>query len=280
MPNGYTWFMGGRGLKAYVTGASPHESWVDKPVLVLAHDIFGPSAGRHYELADYWAKELHGICVVPDYFHGSRMMAEDPGMGPWAMVKIIIALITGTFKAFVKRFTSAELLADTEVLHKFLDARGVEKFGMVGFCWGAFPLFKVAGLAGSRPKLVCCASFHPSVMGVAKELGENCEEIVQQAVASGCAQMVVATPMEPKEWQPDGSVQKMLVSGLGEAAVSFTATTQQHGYMTRGDTTKPAVLMEVEKSIREVISFVRPRLSAGKGIVITPVALCHVRRAR
>ena len=49
-------------------------SWKTKPVMLMIHDIFGPNAGRHRQLADEWAKRIEGVVVLVDCYQGKGLV--------------------------------------------------------------------------------------------------------------------------------------------------------------------------------------------------------------
>lgn len=60
----------GASIRTYVVGNS-------KNVIIVAHDIFGPTSGRLVEICDELAKDLNVRVVMPDFFHGKPFLDQN-----------------------------------------------------------------------------------------------------------------------------------------------------------------------------------------------------------
>lgn len=133
------------------------------------------------------------------------------------------------------------------------------------FCWGAYPVLKAAATpgfarAGSLPRLVAVASFHPSTHYFAEISGEDDIELARRAAALGVPQLVRATRMEPAKWQPDGAVHQILREQLGDTDCTFECADGTHGFMIRSTMKSAREAAAVRKGIGELISFCGGRL--------------------
>jgi dienelactone hydrolase len=84
--------------------------------------------------------------VLPDLFRGTAMKPGDDVV-QWAG------------KHDYKDVIKPEL---TRVF-AYLEAAGVERLGLMGFCWGSWTIFKIANDKDFKEKVLCGVNCHPSV---------------------------------------------------------------------------------------------------------------------
>jgi dienelactone hydrolase len=113
------------GLKTYVTGASTSTTGV-----MIIYDIFGPDYKQTLQGADIIGSTGH-VVVMPDFFKGAKFDASCiPADTDEKMAKMM-AFINGPANFEDNAKTARELVP--ELKSKF---PGVEKWALVGYCWG------------------------------------------------------------------------------------------------------------------------------------------------
>ncbi|KAK5043520.1 hypothetical protein LTR84_011451 [Exophiala bonariae] len=128
------------GKKTYVNGSN------DDVAISLVADIFGWTLTNATVLADHFAKDLNATVYVPDFFDGeviSPEMLEDPEKAKSFTIMV-------WFGRHNKAKRGPEIIAVTEELHS-----KYEKVGVLGFCYGGWAVFQ---LAGRDKNLVDCIS--------------------------------------------------------------------------------------------------------------------------
>ena len=241
----------GKPMRVYVTG-DPSET---KAGVIMAHDIFGGDSGRHKQLCDHIAEEGGFLVCLPDLFHDS-FPSEERELPLW---KIPLYLPVG-FKNVLGNQWSPGVLEDVEAASRVLEEKGVDRIGMIGFCYGAWVVMSASGATQRLPRVSCGVSVHPSVHSVAP--GKRSEEIVKGV---RCPQLVLSTSGEPLGWQADGEVQRWL-SGIpggaaeGSRVLDVPSRALLHGFATRGDSKKADVREGVDWVMRESLAFLRCHL--------------------
>ena len=139
---------GGREVVAYVAGASNAGA---RAGIILCHDVYGVDGGRLRQVADEMAADGRYVVMAPDLFYDRDAVDK---------------LGDRDRTAWLRQFTKERVLGDLGVVRAAIDAHvGTDspRVGVVGFCWGAFPVF------------ACCAdgrqydagvSLHPSLVKV------------------------------------------------------------------------------------------------------------------
>ena len=255
----------GQGMVAYITAAGSSGSWKGKPVLILISDIFGHRSGRHSQIADFWADSTGGIAVAPDFFGGEPLATPAYGFAGLSLIKSMLwALISGKFKPWTRRVASA-VEPNLTILCDFLKAKGVTRFALVGFCWGAYPVLKASAsplhaALDASPRLAAAVHFHPSAAKICEIMGEDSVELARQAASLGVPQLVRSTSMEPASWQPGGAVHMALKEKLVESDCDFGTIGAQHGFMVRATMNSAAERSAVREGLDALVSFCAPRL--------------------
>ncbi|CAB9526347.1 Dienelactone hydrolase family protein [Seminavis robusta] len=234
--------------KLYVVGASPSDdTWKDRgPVLVMSSDIFGPFSGMHCKLADEFASRTGGIALLPDPFEGTgglvpRYGEEEDKPNRLGFNIFTWNLVTGFLwnaKSFIQRYPwdgNLQYLCKDQLI-PYLQSKGVEKFAMMGFCFGSWMILKACNDDAIAEHVTCGIHFHP-----ASELMEKNhfggDDVGLCRTCKG-PQLIHATKNESANWKPDGAAHKALEENENVQEVQFTLArnTQSHGFMTRVDT--------------------------------------------
>ncbi|CAE7218610.1 unnamed protein product, partial [Symbiodinium natans] len=234
--------------KLYVVGAaSTDETWRDKgPVLVMWSDSFGPFSGMHRKLADEFSARTGGIALLPDPFEGSGGLIPQYGeeddkpnqLGCNIFTWNLIIGFIWNGRSFMKRYPwdgNLECLCKDQLI-PYLRSKGVEKFAMLGFCYGSWIIMKACNDDAIAEHVTCGIHFHP-----ASELLEKTafgRDDVGLCRTCKRPQLMHATKQESDNWKPDGAAHKALQENenVPEVQFSLARSTMSHGFMTRVDT--------------------------------------------
>ena len=220
--------------------------------VIVAHDIFGGASGRHKMICDQVSKRSGVVVCMPDLFHDSYP-ADEKELPLWK----IPAYLPTAFSQIVGRKWSPGVLQDVEAAHALLQDLAVRRFGMMGFCYGAWVVMRsCAADDSSLPGLCCGVSVHPSVHQIV-----GFEGTTEQAVVKGVRtpQLVMSTSSEPSAWKEGGDVEKWLAglpdgAGAGSKVVDLPSPLI-HGFSTRGNASKPSVRAGIQQVMDEVAIF-------------------------
>jgi len=182
-------------VKVYVV--TPPSSQKSNAAIILAHDIGGPMNGRHVEVCDQFAAAGYTV-VMPDLFKGSM----PAGMPPWYKVPLLLPAAVKNLRRRWKGEVEEDI---STVLEHLTTDLGIEKVGTIGFCYGAWVVFKTCSneMVTRQQTIRCGVSMHPSVHSVAPFQGEDQWDVVE---AVDRPQLVLSTGGEPKEWKPGREV--------------------------------------------------------------------------
>ncbi|OLN86681.1 Protein AIM2-like protein 1 [Colletotrichum chlorophyti] len=130
----------------YVTGDNP-----DAAVLIV-HDLLGWTFPNTRLLADHYAREANATVYLPDFFGGLVVPADVVCRGEFDKIDL-----AGFARDNSRDIREPEIFAFAKALRE-----KHEKVGAVGFCYGAWAVFRL-GAKGHQPPLVDCISAgHPS----------------------------------------------------------------------------------------------------------------------
>ncbi|KAF6002509.1 hypothetical protein F1559_003471 [Cyanidiococcus yangmingshanensis] len=236
----------GRGLQAYVVGNGP------RAVLAL-NDVFGIESGHSKEICDAIAD--HGFTVVfPDVFRGNHLKVSD-------MSKLFEEL-----PGWAKQFDYESNLRQDVVevilpyLHEKLGFKNNEKIALVGFCWGAFMLFHLAGdtkLPGGP--FACGVSFHPSVQ-IEGVFQRDPLQLIDRAT---CPQLLLPSAGEPDFMKEEGdAIKKLRAKPFGASCGVKTFPNMQHGWVNRGDRSDPQVVRDAQQALQLAVDFMQRHTKA------------------
>ena len=254
-------------VKCYVAGASNADpSWKGKPVLIMMADAFGPFSGMHRKLADEFTLETGGISVLPDPFEGTGGMCptyqdedDQPNQLGFNLFTLKAAYsILWSGKSFTKKFpweTNGKQLY-TEQIIPFLSSKGVDKFALMGFCYGSWYTMRACNEDEIAKHVTCGIHFHPSVELIEKTFGGD--DVALCATAQK-PQMLHATKNESDNWKPNGAAHKLLEENdkVEEVQYSIAPTSQSHGFMTRVDTRVEENKAAVKEGVDMAVAFLK-----------------------
>jgi len=215
-------------MQAYQTGSG-------SKMVVWSHDIFGLTGansdkGRTKEWADYLAENGYNV-LVPDWFRGNNM----PGgwFGP------------DTPAWLAARSIWTNILADWEtVIYPFLEEQSPSSIGLIGTCWGSYPVVRLSTLN----TVSAGVSMHPSHPNLMRTAGED-----EKQVLGG----IKSQQLFLLEGDAGDSLKAGGVSGkvLGDKLTVVEFPDMEHGWTVRGDLENPVIARDVQKAKELVLDF-------------------------
>jgi len=214
------------------------------------------------------ADSKKGVIVIPEIFgiHGGRLKAICDRIAGAGFVVVMPDLMRGdswakhssgdmTIPEWLKRFPWEKVSKDlTATVYPHLAAKGVESFGMMGFCWGSWVVLKASGTG----KLSAGVSAHPSHSKI-EPLWGGTEEKLFEAVQ--CPQLIMAAANDPDLHKPGGLDEKELKKKpFGDKCIVREFARQQHGWVPRGDISDAVIAEDVEAALSLTLEFFRTNL--------------------
>ncbi|KAI9710353.1 MAG: hypothetical protein M1820_002848 [Bogoriella megaspora] len=221
--------------KTYVTGNSK-----DTAVL-LVHDIFGWTLTNLRLLADHYAKEANVTVYLPDFYDGEvvdPITMEDPEKRAKFDIPAFLA-------RHGKQARRDEIFACAKALKS-----QYKKLGAIGFCWGAWGVFQLAGKGQNI--LDCVSAAHPSL--VEKSEIENLSVPTQ----------ILAPETDPM-FTPDMkafSNETIPTLGIPYEYVYFPGV--MHGFAAKGDPNDPKQKDALERAKNSAVNFFKQYLGETK----------------
>jgi dienelactone hydrolase len=239
------------GVTAYATGSGTK-------CLIFIHDIYGLNSGLNKQHVDTLAEHLSDYFVVaPDFFPDGNLLGDDPLVerGSAVMNKVFWTILSCKICGFITRHgwdeSSGDIFNKTTTYYL---SQGVNSFSIIGFCWGAYVGFKACAEARHKDRILCNLSCHPSVHTIAPRFKEKEMEVVE---AVNCPQLIASTKQEPAAWKPGGDVEKALSKKPFAALNEFYAYEEDHGLMTRGDSSKESTRLAIEDCLNKIVLFIK-----------------------
>jgi dienelactone hydrolase len=135
----------------YVAGSNA------KVALVVIHDLYGWKWNNLRLLADHFAVEANATVYLPDFFGGEELDTDAILSGDWG--KLDLPNFVGVRNG--KEVREPEMVE----FIKALRGQGFEKVGAIGYCYGGWAVFRLAGMEWEGKTLVDCVSAgHPSML--------------------------------------------------------------------------------------------------------------------
>jgi len=205
--------------------------------IIVFYDIFGFDAGRIRLICDQLA-DAGFFVVMPDFFRGNG----------WSESR------TDDRSEWLKGITPNHMKSDIEKVVKYINDKGIQKIGGIGFCWGAFTNILAAGTG----KLSAGANIHPS-LGLGPRIFNISEESQVEAVT--CPQLWIPCGNDPANVKPGGEVQKILdKKPFGPQCEYHSLEDMTHGFVPRGDISKPEIASNVKFVMETSIKFFQKNL--------------------
>ena len=158
-----------------------------KNAVLMVHDIFGYNSGRHKNIVAELAEDCGFLVAFPDLYRGEPLPEDSED-----------------FINFSLKYPFEKLNKDLMTVVEFLKAKGAEKIGLIGFCWGAWVNAK---LCSDSDLWVCAVNPHPSYQ-LEKFAFKGDDEGLAKTIK--CPQLILPTGNDPDYVKEDGSFIKNL----------------------------------------------------------------------
>jgi dienelactone hydrolase len=211
--------------------------------VVFIYDVHGFSGVRVKSVCDALALNGFHVCM-PDVYGDSKGVNDFGGFG------------SDTGKDFLKKYTFDDLEPKFDKAIAHLKSKGCTSIGAVGFCWGAWAVFKLSATG----KLDAGAGCHPSI-GIGPLLFGEQESDIASAVK--CPQLLCSAGNDPDYVKENGDLVN-IVNGLGYECRATEYPEMMHGWVIRGDATQENVARDVKAAIGEVSEFFGKHLKGSK----------------
>jgi len=205
----------------------------DKAIIFI-YDVFGVDAGRTKLMCDQFADAGYSV-ILPDFFRGDAWASED----------------FSNFGAWVVKYDWEKLREDFEKhIYPFIEEKKFKTVGMVGCCWGDYVVFH----ACASGKITSAVGFHPTLDKFATPLEELTEAVK-------CPQFLLPAGNDPESIKEGGVVEKILKGKpFGDKVKIKTYAEMTHGWMPRGDISKPEVARDYKEGMTLAIEYFKQTL--------------------
>jgi len=222
--------------------------------IIVNNDIYGFNGGRIRLICDQLANDGYFV-ILPDYFRGDSYPAD-------------AEIEPNRLGEFLKKHSWAQVKSDLEdKVYPYLKGeKSIEKFAMIGFCWGAW----VNLHASVNEEVVCAANVHPAFNlenfhgkpdNDVSYFFENKEAELTKLVK--CPQLIYSASNDLPSIKGDGEIIKILKEKpFGDNCVFRDFPDVVHGFATRGDLEKPEVARDVKIVMEGVADFFKANFSA------------------
>lgn len=231
------------GAEFYAVGSSSAKVGV-----LIAPDIFGWSSGRTRSIADHLAQTHNAYVVIPKFlsppFEGGTDGDGLPANFDWATRM-------GDVRPWMQGLSwEASLRAVAMATLGHMIAAGVEKIGLLGFCWGGWVCAKLLADSDMPEQVVCAISPHPSVLRAEEQRGGDGLDL-----ASKARRPFLLMPAGNDEGYRPGDVffEALKTAQPGSEVADFPE--MKHGWVPRGELEDPAVKRDAELAITIVSKY-------------------------
>jgi len=225
-----------------------------KKGLIFTADIFGWNSGRIRLIADHFASQGY-LTVIPklltppleDGNDGDAIPRDFNNQLRAAELKFYLQTKTweDTFKGRIQ--TAIDLL----------HSRGVQRIGMVGFCYGGWVMSNVMSDEDTCKHITCGASPHPSL-----HIESRIFERDPLALVSRIKGPILFLPAgnDPDDYRPGGSFYELMRENYPATEVSLEFGNMIHGWSVRGDTSDPEIKEKVALCFELILSYFQKHL--------------------
>jgi dienelactone hydrolase len=200
-----------------------------------------------YTVVFCWEGRLKGICdhyasqgyyvIMPDVMRGDSMSKpENQGENQ--------AAFFGKWGKYDE--------TDSKTLFEHIANKGITEIGAIGFCYGAWLMFKMS--AHGFP-LKAGASCHPSIK-LEDMMGGSTKELAR---AVNCPMSIASAGDDPANVKEGGEVTLILQEKF-PASQARTYPAMAHGWVTRGDVAEEGVAADVRAALDQCDEFLRNNL--------------------
>jgi len=224
----------GKGLNAYVIG-DPVKGGT---AIIVGLDVFGVEGGRLKPICDQLSEQGYFV-VCPDFFYGRPYSGE---------------ILWEPILAFIKTFPYSGPRKDMiDCVLPFIDCKGIDKIGLLGFCFGAWVNFHLCGDEKISKRFICAANIHPSINVEQSVFGNDQLELADKVQ---CPQLLIPAGNDDDNIKEDGIITKKLQSKpFGGRCVVKTFPDMAHGWVSRGDVTQEKVARDIKLALEMTFDF-------------------------
>lgn len=218
------------GMRVYEAGKG------SKGVIVI-HDIYGLFGGRSLEISNFLADNGFHV-FFPDLLHGHKLTGE---VDPLPNFPEELAKITWDI-------TRKDIL---EVLVPHMKSKGVETFGLIGFCWG--PRI-IANLCAESDDFSVGVNIHPTWRAFTIHSEQPLEVASKLKKA---AQLYCVAGNDDDNYKEGGKFHNILKENLREKFQYVYYPDMFHGWVNRAPKGEPEVLKAANDAIRRGVDFLK-----------------------
>lgn len=241
------------GTRMYIVNPSnPDSKKTIKAGLIVVPDItgFGGDHSRIRLIADFLANYGYQV-VLPDVFHG---LDWTPNLGFEAVPPYIKRFPWIPTEGKKGLFYSGQ--NDFTNCCTYLNNNGVNKIGMVTFCWGSYWAVWAAGTG----LLECTVNLHPSHPNVLKGNQDDERDVLEHA---RCPQLFISGGNDLDAVKAGGLADEILNATVNPNDISLSSRQAEfieypdmlHGWVTRGSLTDPAILRDHDDALAHTKSY-------------------------
>ena len=210
--------------------AAPPPGTTSDRGIIIVYDVYGWTGRMPALVSDVAGKGFHVVCV--DVFRGASI--DD--LGGFGNEEAM---------AWLKSRTES-CVDDLKPAFDKLSAVGAKRIGSLGFCWGAYVVFKLSATG----RLGAGVSCHPSL-----KIGDIFfkESEATQAAKVQCPQLLMPAGNDPDLYRDDSL--KRIIMDAGYECRTRDFPEQQHGWVPRGDLSVPTVARDAQLALKEATDF-------------------------
>ena len=219
---------------------------------MVVHDVFGVDSGRTKAICDQFAQAGYVVLMPNAFRRGAFADANVQGVAKICVAPRMIA--------FLRRYTwdvVGPLYEDVAI--PYLRTKGVDTVGLVGFCWGAYPVTRLLATTNDLFKAGLC--FHPSL-----QVFTAIAEFGLKARLSQCHVPLayLSARSDPGDVKPGGFADRVARENnpLYSKCLFKKYPDMIHGWVNRGDLGDATVERDVEDALRTAITFLDDALAA------------------
>mmetsp|Transcript_32408 Transcript_32408/g.29210 ORF Transcript_32408/g.29210 Transcript_32408/m.29210 type:complete len:250 (+) Transcript_32408:75-824(+) len=209
----------------------------DKAIIV-AYDIYGYNGGRTRLICDQLADAGFNV-ILPDFYRGDAWPTEKP--------------IDDSLAKFILAYPWEKVQKDLhDHVYPYLEKQGAKTIGMIGFCWGAWVIFKEA----EGDKLTCGVSCHPSIRA-SNFFGESEIDMTKKVKSPQC---LLSAGNDPDNVKDGGEVLKILEEKFPGKCLFKTYPNSAHGFVCRGDLSNKDTAADVKDAMTNAVEYFKKHL--------------------
>ena len=123
--------------------------------------------GHNKKIADMLSKRIPDTCVIaPNFFDKEQLLGnrQVPDSTCGLFCTMLCCCICCTFKKFINSYPwEGNIEAKFNDTTAFMNEKGVVKYSLLSFCWGASVSFNACNYAVDVDKISCSVNCHPSL---------------------------------------------------------------------------------------------------------------------